>query len=104
MFSGNAKNTSRKTQGREPGSREPAISQSEGSRLRNRLVREQGGCQGTRSPCETKVKENNTTETRQESEKLQDLEFESLIKLVLQGWTKLSGTKRTCVTKIWKAF
>lgn len=84
MKSGDDKNIGRKTQGREQGSREPAICPSEGSRLSNRLVPEQRGCQGSRSTCEPKI-ENNGTETRQESAKLQALGFNRSIKLVLQG-------------------
>lgn len=85
MKSGDAKNISRKTQGREPGSREPTICQREGSRLDNRLAPEQGGCQRSSSTCEPKVEENNETETIQESAKLKALGFDRSIKLVFQG-------------------
>lgn len=46
----------------------------------------------------SKVKENNGTETKRESEKLQALMFVSAVKLVLQSWPKQLGTRRTCVT------
>lgn len=46
----------------------------------------------------SKVKENNGKETKQESEKLQALMFDSGVKLVLQSWPEQLGTRRICMT------